>query len=281
MSPVSFSSISPGQFELTPCRVTYKGVDLGATLGNVVVKIEESLSELKSDQLGSTIIDKKVSGFKVTIETELAEIQLKDNWKVVFPSHKLVTSGSDKIFYFDSTIGSSMRDLAGQLVLHPLSKVNADKSADILVWLATAEGKADISFSPSDQQKLKVTWSMYPDFTTSPPRFMLYGDPAVGLVAASAGSATAGTGNTGNGTVGSITPYSGHTKDETITLQCVTAVTNGGKFFVSGSTSGALGIATVGSSFVSSVISFTIADGATDFAVNDTFSIATVAANYQ
>lgn len=281
MSPLSFSSISPGQFELTPCRVTYKGVDLGATLSNVVVKVEEALSELKSDQLGSTIIDRKVSGFKVTIETELAETQLKDNWKVVFPAHKLVEQGGEQVVYFDSTVGASMRDLAGVLLLHPLSKADADKSSDILVWLATAEGKSDLSFSPTDQQKLKCVWHMYPDFSTLPPRFMIYGDPAVGLVAASAGSATAGTGNAGNGTVGSIVAYSGYTVDETITLQCVTEATDGGTFFVNGSQSGALGLATVGVAFTSDKISFLIADGSTDFDVNDTFAIATTAANYQ
>lgn len=281
MSGLSFSNITPGQFELTPCRVTYKNVDLGATLSNVVVKIEESLADLKSDQLGTTVIDRKVSGFKVTIETELAEVKLKDNWEVVFPAHKLVTGGGgQKVFYFDSTVGTSMVDLAGQLVLHPLSKPDADKSTDILVWLATAEGKADLTFSPTDQQKLKVVWHMYPDFTTLPPRFMLYGDPTVGLTAASAGAATAGTGNVGNGTVTSIVAYSSGAKDETITLQCVTAASNSGTFFVSGTVSGSLGLATVGQTFTSDPISFLINDGAIDFAVNDSFTIATLAANY-
>lgn len=280
MSPVSFANITPGQFELTPCRVNFGGVDLGATLGNVVVKVEEALSDLKSDQLGSTVIDRKVSGFKVTIETELAESVLKDNWKVVFPAHKLVTSGGNKIFYFDSAVGSSMLALAKQLILHPLSRADADKAGDLLVYLATAEGKADVSFSPTDQQKLKVIWHMYPDFTTLPPRFMLFGDPSVALQSASAGAATAGTGNTGNGTVSGITVYSGFTKTETITLQCVTAIANSGKFFVSGSQSGPLGLATVGTTFVANQISFVINDGAADFVVNDSFTIATTAANY-
>ena len=42
MSPVSFATITPGNFELTPCRVNYKGVDLGATLGNVKVKSKKN-----------------------------------------------------------------------------------------------------------------------------------------------------------------------------------------------------------------------------------------------
>src|SRR6266478_1393854 len=134
---VSFSTITPGNFELSPCRVNYGGIDLGAT-DKVKVKIEEKLSPLKADQMGDTIIDQKVSGFKVTIETSLDEIQLKNNWKVVFPAHKLVSSGGNTMFYFDSQIGASMVSFAKVLILHPLSKPNTDKSTDMYIYLATA-----------------------------------------------------------------------------------------------------------------------------------------------
>lgn len=276
----SFATLTPGYFELSPCRITYGGVDLGGT-DKVSVKIEEKLAPLKADQLGDTVIDNKVSGFKVTIETSLNETQLKSNWKVIFPAHKLVTQGGNTMFYFDSQVGQSMLALAKPLILHPLSKVDADKSTDIYVYLATAMPSSNLDFSSSDQQKLKVTFDVYPDFTTQPPRFMVYGDPAVGLVDATAGAATAGTGNTGDGTVTSIAVTS-TTKTETVTLQCVTAVTDGGVFNVNGSVGGPYGLATVGIGFTSpnNEIAFLINDGAADFAVDDTFTIATTAANY-
>lgn len=284
MSPTSFASINPGNFELTPCRVNYKGVDLGATLGNVKVTVEEKLSELKSDQLASTIIDHKTSGFNCMVETTLAETQLKDNWKVIFPAHKLIQDNlGNKSFYFDSQVGVSMRDLAGPLILHPLSRVDADKTGDILIYLATAEGKADYTFSPTEQQKMKVIWHMYPDFATQPARFMLFGDPSIGVTPASAGAAIAATGNVGNGTVGSITVYSGTTETETIALQCVTPGPSGtAVFFVSGTQSGPLGLAKVGTSFIANpqVVSFLVTGGGVNFAVNDSFTIATVAANF-
>lgn len=280
MGPLSFANLSPGQFELTPCRVTYKGVDLGATLGNVVVKIEHTLADLKSDQLGSTVIDRKDAGFKATIETALAEVKLKDNWKVVFPMDILAEESGEKSFYFSSKVGQSMRDLAGELILHPLSLPDTDKSGDILVYLATAEAKSELSYSPSDQQQLKLVWNMYPDFATLPPRFMIYGDPDVGLVDASADAATAGTGNIGNGLITDITAFNGFTKDEIITLECIVAGSSG-KFEVNGSVSGVLGNATVGLTFNSEPISFLINDGSTDFDEGDTFTIQTHAANYE
>jgi len=281
MSPTSFATLHPTQFELTPCRVTYKGVDLGATKGNVKVTIEEKISPLKADQLGDTVIDQKVSGFNAKIETSLDETQLKSNWLVVFQAHKLVTNPitGQQNFYFDSQVGASMLSFAGPLILHPLSRPNSDLSGDIMIYLATAEPKSDYIFSPTEQNALKVVWDMYPDFTTQPPRFMLFGDPSIGIIPASAGAAIAGTGNVGNGTITGIAVYSGTTKNETITLQCVTPG-SAGAFYVSGSQSGPLGLAAIGANFVSAEIALLINTGATAFALNDSFMIATSAANY-
>lgn len=277
----SNSLINPGNFELSPCRVTFKGVDIGATLGNVVVKNKTALAELKSDQLGSTPIDKRVSGHMFQIDTQFAEVKFKPNWKILFPMHKLVTQGNSTLFIFDSQIGFSQVGAAGLLTLHPLSLPNTDKSEDFNVFLAAAEGQADYTFSPSEQVKLKCTWDIYPDFTTSPPRFYYFGDPATALIPASAGPAVPATGNVGNGVVSNITAFSGSTKTETISAQCQ-APGSGGSFFVSGSLSGPLGLATVGLTFnaPATEISFLISNGGTPFATNDSFTIATVSSNY-
>jgi hypothetical protein len=276
----SFATLNPGNFELSPCRITYNGVDLGGT-DKVSVKIEEKLAPLKADQSGDTIIDQRVSGFKVTIDTSLNETKLKTNWDVIFPAHKLVSQGGNTSFYFDLQIGSSMVALAKPLILHPLSKADSDKSTDIYVWLATAMPSTQLEFSSSDQQKLKVTFDVYPDFTTTPPRFMLYGDPSVGIVNATNGAAVAASGNVGNGTVTPISVNNGYTKTETVTLTCLTAGANA-NFDVEGSFSGPMGIATNGISFTAAgnQIGFTVNAGGINFALNDSFTIATTAANY-
>jgi hypothetical protein len=275
----SNSTINPSQFELSPCRVTYKGVDVGATLGNVVVKNETGLAELKSDQLGTTPIDHRVSGHKFTIVTSFAEVKFKENWKIIFPMHKLVTQGPNTLFYFDSQVGYSQVSQAGLLQLHPLSLPDSDLSEDFNVYLAAADGKAEYTFSPTEQVKLTCNWNVYPDFTTIPPRFYSFGDPSIGLVNASAGAATAGTGNVGDGTVTSIAVFNGYTVTEVVSLNCVTPGT-AGAFFVSGTLSGALGLALNGVTFNSSQISFIVNNGSTPFALNDSFTIATTASNY-
>jgi hypothetical protein len=279
----SNSVIGPGNFELSPCRVTFKGVDVGATLGNVVVKNKTSLAELKSDQLGTTFIDKRVSGHNFQIDTEFAEVKFKPNWKILFPMHKMVTQGSSTLFIFDSQIGFSQVSAAGLLNLHPLSLPNTDLSEDFNIYLAAAQGQADYEFSPTAQVKLKCTWDVYPDFSTPTPRFYYFGDPSTALVGASAAAAVAGTGNTGNGTVTNITAFSGYTKTEVVSMQCVTPG-SAGSFYVSGTLSGALGLATVGLLFngpaTNPEIAFKLNNGSTPFAANDNFTIATTSSNY-
>lgn len=278
--PVSHSILSPQYTELSPMRVNYKGVDLGGTLGNVKVTIEAMKAPILMDQLGKTEIDNVVSGHKFLVVTELTEIRLKDNWKVVFPWMNEVTSGGNKMMYADSQIGRKDTADAGVLILHPLSLVDADLSGDYKFFVATSEGKAEPTYGPEGQVKLSVSFKIYPDFTVVPQRFMIHGDPTIGLIAAIAAAAVAAGGNVGNGTVSAEVAYSGFTKTETITLTAVTAIANSGVFEVHGSISGPLGLATVGTNFVSPVISFLINDGATDFAVGDQFTIATTAANY-
>lgn len=275
----SYSTVTTSQMELTPMRVKFKGVDLGGSLGNVTVNMEFPKAEIKADQLGTSILDRRVTGLNVTIETELAEIKNKDIWKVVFPHAHLVDGGlSGKQMTFLSNVGDSDLDNAGVLILHPLSKADADVSGDFKFFLACADAKSSIVYGPNDQARLKIIWNILPDTTATPAKYFVHGDPSIGLTAAAAGSPSF-TG-TGNGTMGSVSVYSGVTLTETITATCVHAATNGGTFSVSGSLSGALGIAVVGSPFTSSKISFTIADGSTDFAIGDAFTVATTASNY-
>ena len=278
--PQSFASIDQTKMDLGPVRVTYNGVDLGGTLDNATVKIKYDLGEIKSDQTGSTALDHRIVGLKITVETALAEVQDKTKWKVAFPYADLITSGPNKALLFMNKNGLSLYDVANVLVLHPLNKADADLSQDLRFYKATANHESEIVRGPADQIKLKIVWNVYPDAGQSGQPQMFVGDTSVGLIAATAGAAVAGS-NTGNGTVGSISVFSGFTKSETITLTCVGVPgSNLANFSVSGSVSGSLGIAVLGTAFVSNQIAFTIADGATDFIIGDSFTIATTAANY-
>lgn len=84
-------------------------------------------------------------------------------------------------------------------------------------------------------------------------------------------------GNTGAGTVGSIT-VGEDAKVGVYTLKCITVATAAGVFEVKDPDGVTLAPATVAVAYVSDHLSFTIADGSPDFALDDAFTI-TVAAD--
>ncbi len=278
--PSSLANVSVNKMDLTPCRVTAGGVDIGGTLGNVTVAFKYEKAEIKADQLGTTVLDRRISGMVCEVTTEFAEVQDFDNFQRAFPNMQLLASGSNKALRFISKVGVSDYDQAIELVLHPLNKADADVTQDWKFFKAFPSEDSEIVFSPTEQQKLKVTWTCYPDLSITGYPLFLHGNPTVGVVNASAAAPVAGGGNTGNGTVTGVSVYNGFTKTETITLTCVgVPAANQANFSVSGSISGPLGIAQLGVAFISNEISLTINDGATDFIVGDSFTIATTSSN--
>lgn len=91
-------------------------------------------------------------------------------------------------------------------------------------------------------------------------------------LAGGAGVATAGT-NTGNGAMGAIT-VSGTAQVGTYKLSITKAAANAGDFQVVSPTGEVIGVGSIGVLFSSGGLSFTLADGAVDFVVGDSFTIA-------
>lgn len=277
---MSQAVVTTSQMELTPMRVTFDGQDLGGTLGNISFTAKYMKANIMADQSGQTVRDRRVSGIEVTLTTELTEIQNKDIWKVVFPHATKIGTGTGALaaIKFDQNVGDGDLANAKQLILHPLSKPDSDLSTDYTFFKAVASAESSITFGPTEQARLKIVWNILPDESQVPNKFFRYGALSIVQTPAAAAAAVPGGGNVGGGTVGSVTVSNAATKTETITLSCVTAAAGAGTFYVSGSVSGPLGLAVVGSPFISAPINFTIADGTPDFAVGDTFTIATTAA---
>jgi len=98
----------------------------------------------------------------------------------------------------------------------------------------------------------------------------------LGKVTVGTASAQAGAGNTGNGTMGAITVGAG-AKPGDYLLTIIEPATNAGAFTVEDPDGVTIGTGDVASAFSAGGLAFTLADGGTDFAAGDTFTI-TVAA---
>lgn len=271
-------TINPANTELSAARLKFKTVDLGVTLSGVKPMWKTKKTELLSDQYGATPLDRRVSGHTYSVETELGEVLNPLIWNVVFPNADLINNSGTYSILWRPKIGSSDLAQAGLLEIHPLTHDDTDKSADFSIFKACSSEESEIIHKADGQMVLKIVWNVYLDFGTNPPRLMLRGDPANGLINAIAAAAVAGA-NTGNGTVSAEAAHNATSKTETVTLLCLVAGATG-KFQVTGSLSGPLGVAVVGTPFTSLGVDFTINDGGTHFAVNDSFTIAVTAANY-
>lgn len=285
----SNATVTTSSMELSPMKVSFgtagSEVDLGGTLSNVVISAKYAKSNILADQSGSTVRDRRVSGMEVSVTTELAEIQNKDLWKVVFPHATKIGTGTTTLAAIKFDDGMSDSDLANakQLVLHPLSKAAADKSTDFTFFKAVASAESSVTYGPSEQARLKIVWNVLPDESATPNKFFRYGDPTIVSSAASAGAASLV--GTGNGTLTAITVSNTYTKTETITVTCLgIPAANRSNWSVSGSVSGVIGILqlTGGAggtgNFVSNPVNFTITDGSIDFVAGDTFTFSTTAA---
>lgn len=91
MPPVSFADLDVQKMELTPMRVLFtppgetEKLDLGGTLDNIQITMAYKKADMKADQMGSTVLDRRVSGIEIKVATALAEIQNKDLFKIAFP----------------------------------------------------------------------------------------------------------------------------------------------------------------------------------------------------
>lgn len=98
----------------------------------------------------------------------------------------------------------------------------------------------------------------------------------LGRVLVGAGSSAAFAGNTGNGAMGAITVGAG-AKAGVYKLVIIEPGTNAGRFQVEDPDGIVIGVGTVAAAFSAGGLSFTLADGGTDFVAGDGFDI-TVAA---
>lgn len=277
-------TLNASDLRLGPCRVSFGGNDLGGTMGGVKAKFDPKFVDLMVDQLGDVPVDSVLTGQKYSVEFELAAAASKDIWKIAMPYAKKVTGATSSI-YVENAIGTQLRQFAQPLILHPLANNDADTTEDIKYFLAVVKSAFEVDYGPSKQRGIKVTLDILPDFSTSPARYLMFGDPANGAVAATAAAAVAGS-NTGNGTCTSITPGAS-TSTETVTVTCIGINgSNHSAWKVEGSVSNAIGTVVLSGGvggtgvFASSKVNFTLTDGTVDFIVGDTFTIATVAANY-
>jgi len=162
--------------EMGPCYVTFDDIDLGLTKGGVEVEFTTEVADITADQYGDSILNQYIKGRGVKVKVPMAENNLT-KFAAIFPAATLVTNGTNKKLVFRDGVGTSLRDLASTLVLHPKNKAANDKSRDFTVLLAMCKGDMSFAYKHDDQRVFMLEFTGYNDLETG--ELFVMGDPAV------------------------------------------------------------------------------------------------------
>lgn len=135
------------------CSVTYKGTDLGHTIGGVEFTYSPEYKEVMVDKYGKSVVEKFLVGERVKAKFSLAEWTLA-NLQVAIDQSTL--QGDDSVSG-GSVAGKRASTKAGLLVLHPIENAASVKDDDISIYKATvAGGELTIALNNDGERVLPV-----------------------------------------------------------------------------------------------------------------------------
>lgn len=140
------------KIQLGPCSVTFKGRDMGHTIGGVTVTYTPDFYESKVDKYGSSVVEKFLVGEKLMAEFNLAEFTLANLQDAVNQS---TLQGDDSISV-GSTAGKKASVNAGLLVLHPLAAGSA-RDYDVSIYKGVVTSELKLEHKNDGEKVLPVT----------------------------------------------------------------------------------------------------------------------------
>jgi len=157
--------------KLGVCRVTFKGVDLGYTIGGVEVTYSPEFQETKVDQY-TGIAERWLIGEKLSAKVPLAEstlVQLKAGLTHGTEDGESLTLGK--------YAGQRSSTLAGLLVLHPVANEDTDLSDDVAIFKAHSSGEVTLPFKNDGERIIETTFDGMVDESKADGSFLgLIGD---------------------------------------------------------------------------------------------------------
>lgn len=142
------------KIQLGPCSVTYKGRDMGHTIGGVTVTYSPDYYETKVDKFGSSVVEKFLVGERMSAEANLAEFTLANLQDAI---NQATLQGDDSVSV-GSTAGKKASANAGLLVLHPLAAGSGVRDYDVAIYKAVVTSELKIEHKNDGEKVLPVTF---------------------------------------------------------------------------------------------------------------------------
>jgi hypothetical protein len=140
------------KIQLGVCTVTYKGVDLGHTIGGVTLTYAPEYHETKVDKFGSSVVEKFLVGERLTAKCSLAEWTLANLQQVIGQS---TLQGDDSVSV-GSNAGKKASEKAGLLTLHPVAVASTVRDFDCGIYKAVVTSELAIEFKNDGEKVLPV-----------------------------------------------------------------------------------------------------------------------------
>lgn len=139
--------------QLGPCTVTFKGRDMGHTIGGVTVSYKPNFHKTSVDKYGTGVVEQFLVGEEMSATFNLAEFTLA-NWQDVINQSTL--QGDDSVSV-GSTAGKKASANAGLLVLHPIAAGATVRDYDVSIYKAVVTSELKIEHKNDGEKVLPVT----------------------------------------------------------------------------------------------------------------------------
>lgn len=139
-----------------PCRLTFKGIDIGHTIDGVTLTVERAFADVKVDRY-TAAIDKVLTSEVAKLKFKLAQFNIR-NLDIAMPegtnADQSGTTNDRQDIGVDA--GYSLRSDAGLLVIHPLKYATGDFSHDITLYKCINTRNLDLDYKVDGQLVVEV-----------------------------------------------------------------------------------------------------------------------------
>lgn len=138
--------------KLGVCSVTRNGVDLGHTIGGVVVTYKPTFHDTKVDKYGETVAEQFLIGEELSAKFSLAEFTLA-NLEVAIPNSVAVADDSVSV---GSNAGKKQSDNAAAWVFHPIANASDNYNDDFTIYKGVVMNEVAVEHKNDGEKVIPV-----------------------------------------------------------------------------------------------------------------------------
>ncbi|UOB21515.1 hypothetical protein [Macrococcus armenti] len=142
-------------------KATDDGKDFLQTEGGVFT-VEPKMKPIEFEDTGESTLDDRVTGWEAKLKLTVSQESLELIQLSMAGAHAIKDSeGSTLVGITDGPLGSSNRDRAIKMVIHPRDLDPSDKSKDIVIYKAASTSGFERAYK-NEQGKFDLEFNVYP-----------------------------------------------------------------------------------------------------------------------